>query len=89
MKLPVQASGNLTRRVACAYPRAGIQASDNPSGVPADWKLCCGDDQYRKYVGPDNTNRCYEMQADGTWKYTYGSRCDAHDHDCFTQVCTY
>ena len=68
---------------------SGIQPSDNPPGVPADWKLCCGDDQYRKYVGPDNTNRCYEKQSDGTWSYTYGSRCDAHDHDCFVQVCTY
>jgi len=89
VRLPVQAPGYHKRGAECSHLRTGIEQSDNPSGVPTDWKLCCGDDQYRKYVGPDNTNRCYEKQSDGTWNYTYGSRCDAHDHDCFAQVCTY
>jgi hypothetical protein len=76
-------------QVIIAIRFAGMLPSNNPSGVPADSKLCCGDDQYRKYVGPDNTNRCYEKQPDGTWAYTYASRCDAHDHDCYVKFCAY
>ena len=67
----------------------GIFPSANPPDVPADWKLCCGDDSYRKYVGPDNSNRCYERQPNNKWTYTYGSRCDNHDHECYARFCAF
>ena len=89
MHLPIQNPGRLSTQQRLVVHSASVWPAANPPDVPADWKLCCGDDQYRKYVGPDNTNRCYEKQPSGKWRYTFGSRCDAHDHECFIKVCLY